>query len=188
MIKKFLIYRKNRKFVRMCVVGRNTKVGHAANCTCDKMKSITIGNNCDLHCNISTQDNGKIKIGDNVTIRYGTKIGAVNNIDIGNNVIISNNVNIYDNNNHPTSVVEREKISHDLQNSENWRWKYSSNKPVVIEDSVWIGERAVILKGVHIGYGSIVAMGAVVTKDIPPLSIAAGNPAKVVKTLKGENK
>lgn len=52
---------------------------------------------------------------------------------------------------------------------------------IIVEDDVWIGKRAIILSGVHIGQGSIIAAGAVVTKDIPPYSIVAGVPAKVIK-------
>ena len=54
-------------------------------------------------------------------------------------------------------------------------------KTIVIEDNVWLGSRALILKGVTVGKGSIVAAGAVVTKDVPPNSIVAGNPAKIIK-------
>lgn len=56
-------------------------------------------------------------------------------------------------------------------------------KPVVFEDNVWIGDSAIICKGVTIGKNSIIGAGAVVTKDVPPNSIFAGNPAKLVKSL-----
>jgi acetyltransferase-like isoleucine patch superfamily enzyme len=55
------------------------------------------------------------------------------------------------------------------------------NKPIVIEDNVWIGCNVIILKGVTIGAGSIVAAGSIVTKNVPADSIVAGNPAKVIK-------
>ena len=67
--------------------------------------------------------------------------------------------------------------------SELWSWKYSEQAEVVIEDNVWIGERSTILKGVTIGRGSIVGCASVVTKSVPPYSVVAGNPAKVVKRL-----
>jgi maltose O-acetyltransferase len=53
--------------------------------------------------------------------------------------------------------------------------------PINIEDDVWIGARAIILKGVHVGRGAIIGAGAVVTKDVPPYSIIAGNPARVIR-------
>ena len=56
-------------------------------------------------------------------------------------------------------------------------------KPVVIEDEVWIGCRALILKGVHIGKGAIIGAGAIVTKDVPPLAVVAGPSATVVFSI-----
>ena len=61
---------------------------------------------------------------------------------------------------------------------------FAEEQPVVIGNDVWIGDRVTILPGVHIGDGCIVGAGAVVTKDIPPYAIAAGNPAKVIKYRK----
>lgn len=171
------------RLAKLCTVGENTKFCYPINCTCEKAGSIKFGKNCVIYGSYITQDNGTIEIGDNVTIRYDTRIGAVNSIKIGNNVIISNNVLIYDNNNHPVGITEREHISHNLLDPEVWKWKHSVSAPVVIEDNVWIGERATILKGVHIGPGAIVAMGAIVTKDVPAGAVVAGNPAKVVKYI-----
>lgn len=59
-----------------------------------------------------------------------------------------------------------------------------TTQPVVIEDDVWIGANAVILPGVAIGHHSVVAAGAVVTKDVPPYTLVGGVPAKVIKTLR----
>lgn len=58
-----------------------------------------------------------------------------------------------------------------------------SKGPVIIEDNVWIGDKAIILPNVTIGKGSIIGAGAVVTKDIPPYCIAVGNPAKVIRKI-----
>lgn len=60
---------------------------------------------------------------------------------------------------------------------------YTEVKPIVIEDDVWIGRRAIIMGGVTIGKGSVIGAGAVVTKSVPPYSMAAGNPAVVKKSL-----
>jgi serine acetyltransferase len=60
-----------------------------------------------------------------------------------------------------------------------------NTKPVVLKDNVWIGDSAIVCKGVTIGENSIIGAGAVVTKDVPPNSIFAGNPAKLVKVLDG---
>ncbi|MDE6806995.1 MAG: acyltransferase, partial [Prevotella sp.] len=62
-----------------------------------------------------------------------------------------------------------------------------ATKPVIIEDDIWIGANAVILPGVTIGHHSVVAAGAVVTKNVPPYSVAAGIPATVIKHLSTNN-
>ena len=58
----------------------------------------------------------------------------------------------------------------------------SEQKPVLIGNDVWLGRRVLIMPGVHIGDGCIIGAGAVVTKDIPPYSVAGGVPAKVLKS------
>ena len=60
---------------------------------------------------------------------------------------------------------------------------YTEVKPIVIEDNVWLGRRAIIMGGVTIGEGSTIGAAAVVTKDVPPYSVAAGNPATIRKKL-----
>ena len=57
-------------------------------------------------------------------------------------------------------------------------------RPVVLEDRVWVGINATILPGVRIGYGAIVGANSVVTKDLPPMTVVAGNPARIIKELK----
>lgn len=64
---------------------------------------------------------------------------------------------------------------------------YNVVKPVLICDDVWIGRRVIILPGVTIGKGAVIGAGSVVSKDIPPYSIAVGNPARVVKHRKDES-
>ena len=65
-----------------------------------------------------------------------------------------------------------------------WHAKHADHAPIKICDNAWIGERALILKGVTIGRGAIIAMGAVVTKNVPDYAVVAGNPASVVKYVK----
>ena len=59
----------------------------------------------------------------------------------------------------------------------------SYGRPIVIEDKAWIGINSTILPGVRIGYGAIVGAGSVVTKDVPPMTVVAGNPAKFIKKI-----
>ena len=144
---------------------------------------IIIGSNANIYGELIADMNGKIKIGDNFFFGVKSIIGASKNITIGNCVIISNDVMIFDNNNHPIEPKARERMSKNGFDNDNWSWKWAKSAPIVIEDIVWIGQYASILKGVTIGKGSIVAKHAVVTKDVPPYSVVAGNPARIVKTL-----
>lgn len=97
-------------------------------------------------------------------INSDVKIRCFNSITIGKGAKISHNVTIMDGDGH---IVEYAG--------------YIPIKPIVIENHVWIGTKATILKGVRIGEGAIVAAGSVVTKDVPPHTLVAGNPAKVIK-------
>ena len=71
-------------------------------------------------------------------------------------------------------------INHD-PNPDNRSATYG--RPIVIEDKVWIGINSTILPGVRIGYGSIVGAQSVVTKDVPPMTVVAGNPARIIKRI-----
>jgi len=180
---------KYKRFKNLCTVGDNFICGITSSClnASGNKSNIIIGNNTEILATLISQDKGKIVIGSNTTIRMYTRIGAVEEITIGNNVMISNNVVIYDNNNHPTDPKEREKMCQNGFYGQAWDWIHSAHKPIHIADNVWIGERAIILKGVNIGKGAVIGINAVVTKDVPEYAIVAGNPAKVVKYLNNNN-
>lgn len=119
--------------------------------------------------------NPEIRIGNNVIINYDCHIGAVNLVEIGNNVLIASRVYISDHD-HGTTSFEDMRLP-PVQR------RVVSKGPVVIKDNVWIGEGAVILANVIIGENSIVAANAVVTRDVPPFSVVAGVPARIIKTV-----
>jgi acetyltransferase-like isoleucine patch superfamily enzyme len=142
---------------------------------------------------LSAWGRGKIQIGNCCSLGSGTKIDCRKKIEMGNHVLISWNVLILDFEPHPLDPQARQEemiYSHAMifpQFSKpfirsNYRPEFHS-KPIVIKDNVWIGARSLILKGVTIGEGSIVAAGAVVTHDVPARTVVAGNPAKIVKKL-----
>lgn len=176
---------KLRQFRKIASCGIGLRVASQSGIDCEPGSSIVVGDNCDLGCRLSAKHGASIVIGDRTTIRSGL-VGAARSVAIGSDVIISNSVHIYDNNNHPTDP--RARLEMTMSGSfygEMWHWGRSSSAPVVIEDNVWIGERVTILKGVHIGRGSVVGCDSVVTKDVPAYAIACGNPARVVKVFSG---
>ena len=177
--------RAKREFRKNALVGENVELRSTARCfnLTSEIERISIGANSLLMGKLYACGEGRISIGENFYIGSNSMIGSCDSIKIGNCVIISNDVCIYDNNNHPTAPSFREKMSKEGFSNDNWSWKWAESAPVVIEDNVWIGQYCTILKGVTIGKGSVVGTRAVVTKDVPPYSIVAGNPAKVVKML-----
>ncbi len=175
-----------KAFVRGALVANSPTFLLGASCKNDgPRENIKIGKHCTIGGALFALFGGQIKIGNNVYIGPGTSIQAKESITVSDNVIIANNVILLDNNNHPTSPEMRLKMSacKDFLNDELWSWKYAESAPIIIEENVWIGRDARILKGVTIGIGSIVALGAVVTHDVPPYCVVAGNPAQVVKKL-----
>lgn len=126
---------------------------------------------------------GEIKIGDDCYIGEHARIWSAKKIHIGNRVLISHNVNIFDSLTHPVSATERHKHFLAIVNIGHPKQVDLNERPVFIHDDVWIGAMSIILKGVTIGEGSIVGAGSVVTKDVPPWTIVAGNPATIIRHL-----
>jgi acetyltransferase-like isoleucine patch superfamily enzyme len=110
-----------------------------------------------------------VDIGNNCGIS-GASISCRESVTIGDNCLIGSGVLITDNDAHP--LKDREK-----------GYTVIHSAPILIEDNVFIGARSIILKGVRIGKDSVIGAGSVVTKDIRPACIAAGNPAKELKQL-----
>lgn len=166
----FLIQRKGRVFLKMPFY----VLGH---------KYITIGDGfvADAGFRIECWDKynnqiftPSVIIGDNVSFNYRCHIGCINQIIIGNNVLFGSQVLITDHS-HGGENDEQE-ITPKMKN-------LYSKGPVIIEDNVWIGEGVCILPNVRIGANSVIGANAVVIKDIPPYSVAVGNPARVVKKM-----
>ncbi len=127
---------------------------------------------------------GKISIGENTYIGEGSRVWSGDEVIIGNNVLISHNVNIVDTNSHEINHIERTEGFINLLKSGHPKQKGSIiTKPIIIEDYVWISFNVIILKGVTIGEGAIVAAGSVVTKNVDPFTLVAGNPAVFIKKL-----
>jgi acetyltransferase-like isoleucine patch superfamily enzyme len=113
-----------------------------------------------------------IKIGNNTRI-HGSCLHAYSKIEIGNNCLIAANCQIIDGNGHDLSfpnVINRINTTGDT-------------KPIIIKDNVWIGTGVVILPGVTIGEGSVISANSVIHKDVPSMTIAGGNPLKIIKKM-----
>jgi lipopolysaccharide O-acetyltransferase len=137
---------------------------------------LTTGYNCRIETYNCNSLEKVLIFGNNIQINDFVHIAASENVRIGNNVLIASKVFITD-------------ISHGAYNGDQQDSPFSIpsdrkliTKPVHIDDNVWVGESVNIMPGVKIGYGSIIGAGSVVTKDIPPFSIAVGIPAEVIKT------
>jgi lipopolysaccharide O-acetyltransferase len=118
----------------------------------------------------------RIRIGQDVQVNDAVHIGAIESVDIGDRVLIASRVFITDHNH--GDYGRTENSSPDVAPA--LRPLYA--RPVRIEDDVWIGEAAVILPGVTVGRGCVIAANAVVTVDVPPMSVVAGVPARVVRS------
>ena len=111
-------------------------------------------------------DAGTLSIGHGTNVNgVGTKILCATGITIGAFCTFSWDVQLLDNDFHAITVDGAEQ---------------PSTAPIVIGDRVWVGTRAVVLKGVTVGDGAVVAAGAVVTKDVPPGAVVGGMPARVI--------
>lgn len=134
----------------------------------DDIKGICLGNQVSILENtLMSANRGHISIGNNSWLGANSVIYGNGGVDIGDHVLIASHcvINTVSHNFSDTAVpMNLQGINCD---------------PVIIEDDVWIGTGAVILQGVYIGRGSIIGAGAVVTKSIPPYSIALGVPAQV---------
>lgn len=108
---------------------------------------------------------GRLAVGARTYINYGVSISAHQLVAIGEDCLIGQYVIINDNDYH--DIVHKRRLP--------------PSAPVVIEDRVWVGARAIVLKGVRIGHDAVIGAGAVVTSDIPPRSVAVGVPARVVR-------
>ncbi len=116
---------------------------------------------------LSTGPGGRLVFGTNVFVNQGVNVHAEASVRIGDNVRLADLAAIYDTDFHELEPGSGQRAAE-----------------VVIEDNVWIGRGAIVLKGVRVGRNSVVGAGAVVTSSVPPDSLAAGNPARVVRSLR----
>ena len=112
-------------------------------------------------------DGGRLEIGDGTMVNFGADISATKSVTIGRDCLIGTHVTILDNDFH--DLVER------LRRPEG--------KPVRVGDRVWMGNRVIVLPGMTIGDDAVIGAGSVVTSDVPPRTVVAGNPARVLRQI-----
>lgn len=135
---------------------------------------------------VSEREGAHIIIGQNSFI--GSSIlASASRIEVGDDVLISWGCSIVDHNSHAVGWKQRR------QDVKNWYrdtkdWTYVSVAPVKIGNKCWIGLNVIVLKGVEIGEGAVVAAGSIVTKSVPPWTVVAGNPARVIREIPIEDR
>ena len=147
-------------------------------------KNISIGKGVLCFANLTILRPGaKISIGKYSYLGPNVRIAVNQEVTIGENAAIAHNVQIIDSNNHSLSAQERrDKFIEYRATGKNQELEMVAASPIKINDDVWIGTGAIILKGVQIGRGAIIAAGSIVTKDVPSYAIVGGNPAKIIGT------
>mgnify|MGYP001446857868 CR=1 FL=1 len=127
------------------------------------------------------KDNSKLLIGKNSFVS-GAKFSIANKVQIKDNVQIAFGTVFFDHNSHSLNYkFRRQDLPNRLKSFKDWSEVKSEN--IIIEDDVWIGTNSIILKGVKLGRGSVIAAGSVVTKSTKPFHIYGGNPAKIIKKI-----
>ncbi|CCV14989.1 acyltransferase [Mesorhizobium sp. STM 4661] len=140
----------------------------------------TIGENGIINCYFSFDRPGaQITIGRDCYIGKSHLVAA-ERVSIGNDVVISWGVTIVDHNSHSLDWKQRAKDVADWRHGKK-DWTDIGIAPVTIDDNAWIGMGVTILKGVTIGKGAVVGAASVVTKDVAPFAVVAGNPARLIE-------
>ncbi len=140
-----------------------------------------------IGCMFDMGSQAQFKVGA-YTLLNGLWLIADQSVAIGAYCLISWNVVIMDNFRAPTDVPKRRRMLETFATGRKPEvFTPVTPRPVVIGDNVWVGFDSCILPGVHIGEGAVIGARSVVTADVPPYTIAAGNPARFIRTLKKEN-
>lgn len=172
---------RQRGLEKRCIVGPGTRlVCHTVNRQ-GRREAIRIGKRSRVVAELVVyDDSGQIEIGDECVINGGTRIWSAEAVRIGDRVLISHDVFIHDCNGHPLSAKERAQHVSEILGGRLLRHADIPSAPILIEDDVWINARAIILKGISIGRGAVIAAGACVTGDVGSYAIVAGIPARKI--------
>jgi len=128
---------------------------------------------------------GRIEIGESTYIGMGSRVWSGEQVQIGKHVFVAHNVTITDGNSHQLDADERAAhYQRTVVEGKPFEKGTIKTAPIRIGDHAWINFNVAILKGVTVGEGAIIGAGSVVTKDVPPYVLCAGNPAHVIRALR----
>jgi len=147
-------------------------------------RRLKIERNCTISCNFWIAEHGWVSVGDHVFMNRGCRISCIGKVSIGARCLFGPEVVIWEPKNHLLDVDSRRKDAWLCPSSRIDPYK-AGGSPISIEEDVWLATRVIVLSGVTVGKGSVVGAGSVVTKSIPAMSVAVGNPARVIKKIDG---
>jgi acetyltransferase-like isoleucine patch superfamily enzyme len=153
------------------VIGSKCRISRLSRIRTVNGGTVTIGNNCNIHdyAMIMTYG-GNITMGDNCSVNHFSVIYGHGGLEIGNGVRIATHVVII-------------PATHNYEDTKRFIYQQGERYiGIKIEDDVWIGAGAKILDGVTVGRGAVIGSGSVVTRDVPPYTVVAGVPAKLIKS------
>ena len=168
---------------RQLTIGRGLVIEDFAEVQATSRDGVTFGDNVSIGSMTMIRPSGYysrdlgvgLTMGDRVGVGAGCYIGCSGGITIGSDVMFGPGVMLFAEDHVFDSIDQTIK-------SQGVRWA-----PIVIEDDCWLASRVIVTSGVHIGRGSVVGAGSVVTHDIPAYSVAAGNPARVIRSRSADS-
>ena len=149
-------------------------------------EAVRIGSETVIRGVLRNEQGGSMTIGSRVYVGDGVILSAMATIDIGDETLIAHGVQVFDNDTHPLDADQRaldfrRKLGHKTAEPIT-----IARAPVRIGRGCWLGMNSLVMKGVTIGDGTVVAGGSVVTQDLPAGVVAGGNPARSLRTLERE--
>ena len=173
-------------FDRGAELGEGVRLGlHARLLTPEGERRVRIGANAVIRGVIRCEGEGRCEIGPEAYVGDGVIISSRTMIGIGEGTLLAHGVQLFDNDTHPLDAAERRAHFRSILKLGPRRHVAIGARPVSIGRDCWLGFGAAVMKGVCIADEAIVAAGAVVTSDVRPRTIVAGNPAREVRTLGG---